>query len=204
MSPSADAGNLEFRVGLLERSLADAKLRIGELTQALAATAKLPSQGEVPTPQPIVVDADSVAPFVAGFYRREEDNEGRAFRWTGRADFFEFRFALDRNIEWTYALEVRPNIHVDVAMLRAFVDYAEMPFQLEAGGRQVRGTLPVRNLSATAVLTFYLPGKFVPSEKDAASKDMRALGLIFYRMTLEPTAAAAEPPSEDVLAAVNG
>ena len=187
---------LEFRVTLLERSLTDAVARIGELTEALAGMAKLAPGGRDEAPSPIDIDADGVAPFAGGFYRREEDSEGRPFRWTGRTDFFEFRVAADRNFEWAFTLEVKSNPHVSASSLRAYVDYVEIPVTVESA-KFVRGILPRRAFSGMATITFYLPTKFVPSVVDPRIKDARTLGLAFYGLRLEPNtgpkAAAAEP-----------
>ena len=180
---------LEFRVTLLERSLTDAMARIGELTEAVGGLAKLAPGGQQQTPSSIEIDADGVAPFAGGFYRREEDSEGRPFRWTGRTDFFEIRIPADRNFEWAFTLEVKSNAHVNASSLRAYVDYAEVPVEVEAG-KYVRGTLPRRPFSGMATLTFYLPVKFVPSAVDPKVKDARTLGLIFYGLRLEPNIGA--------------
>jgi len=197
--------HLEFRVSLLERSLADAQARIGELTQALAGVAKIDASGvDESPPTPILIDADAVAPFAAGFYRREEDAEGRSFRWTGRTDFFEFRVAIDRNLEWTYTMEIRPNLHLDGSMLRAYVDYAEMPFRVEEMGRHICGSIPRRPFSTLGTLTFYLPSRFVPSVVDPKVKDSRTLGVAFYGLRLEPASPVSDQLiSEERLVAVD-
>ena len=180
--------NLEFRVALLERAMTGASAQIRELTAALADLVR-PSRKDRPPPVPVTVDPDSVAPFSAGFYRREEDNTGRAFRWTGRGDHFEFRLGLDRNVQWSFAMELRPNVQVPAAKLRAFVDYAEVPLEVDSVGKFVRGAIPVREFGSLMTLTFFLPKTFKPSDLDPNSKDGRTLGLAFYGLKLEPAPA---------------
>src|SRR5205814_6128015 len=92
---------------------------------------------------------------------------------------------------WSFVMELRPNVHVQAALLRAFVDYVEVPIEADAAGRFVRGTLPVREFGSLATLTFFLPKTFKPSDSDANSKDSRTLGLAFYGLKLEPALAGA-------------
>jgi hypothetical protein len=183
-----DLRKLEFRVALLERAMTGASAQIRELTAALGTFVRLSPKDHRP-PAPVTVDPDSVAPFSAGFYRREEDNTGRAFRWTGRGDHFEFRLGIDRNVQWSFAMELRPNVQVPAAKLRAFVDYAEISVEVDAVGRFVRGAIPVREFGSLVTLTFFLPNTFQPSGLDPNSKDSRTLGLAFYGLKLEPAAA---------------
>jgi hypothetical protein len=183
-----DLRKLEFRVALLERAMTGASAQIRELTAALGTFVRLSPKDHRP-PAPVTVDPDSVAPFSAGFYRREEDNTGRAFRWTGRGDHFEFRLGIDRNVQWSFAMELRPNVQVPAAKLRAFVDYAEISVEVDAVGRFVRGAIPVREFGSLVTLTFFLPNTFQPSGLDPSSKDSRTLGLAFYGLKLEPAAA---------------
>lgn len=179
---------LEFRIRLLERSLADTVARLGELTKAL-------SVGNAETAgiarETITLDADGVAPFTSGFHARELDGSGRPFRWTGGDDFFELRFFADRNIPWAFEMDLMPNPNVDLLTLRAFVDYAEVPIHLEMAGEKVTGLLPVKPFSTLTTLTFYLPSCFVPSQLDPASVDNRSLGVVFYGLKLDPAVATA-------------
>jgi hypothetical protein len=190
MSTPDELRSLEFRVGMLERAFTSASSQLRELTAALANLARQSgSASDQPPPKPVSAEPDSVAPFSAGFYRREEDNTGRAFRWTGRNDHFEFRLGLNRNLPWSFAMELRPNGNVPAAKLRAFVDYVEVPVEVDAAGRFVRGTIPVREFGGIAILTFFLPKTFRPNDLDPNSKDARTLGLAFYGLKLEPAAA---------------
>jgi hypothetical protein len=88
-------------------------------------------------------------------------------------------------------MELRQNTHVQAALLRAFVDYVEVPIEADGSGRFVRGAVPVREFGSLATLTFFLPKTFKPSDLDANSKDTRTLGLAFYGLKLEPALASA-------------
>jgi hypothetical protein len=188
MTESAIPELVEFRVRLLERSLADAKTRITELSQALAGIAGLPSYASDPHANPIVIDANAIAPFASGFYPCEEDLEGKAFRWTGHGDFFEFRIVLNRNFRWAFAMEVRPGPGVEVGKIRAFVDYAEIAVQIDADGSHVRGVIPERPFASVLALTFHLSSRFIPSEADSSSNDTRTLSLQFRGLKIKPLA----------------
>ncbi|MGH6878658.1 MAG: hypothetical protein ACREHV_14950, partial [Rhizomicrobium sp.] len=152
MNDSGSSSDLEFRVALLGRAVAENARKLGEVAQALEQR----RNGRKQEPQMIVVDADSVAPFAAGFHFREFDASGRPYRWTGRGDFFELRIALDRNVEWTFEMELRGNDHVNVAPLRAFADYVEIPVRFAGSAPLFSGTLPSKTCSSHAVLSFYL------------------------------------------------
>lgn len=198
MSLRSASESLELRVSLLERSLTSANAQIAELTQALAEYTNLAPGQERTPPEPMMIDADSVSPFAAGFYRPEQDNTGRAFRWTGRGDFFEFRLGVDRSQEWAFRLEVQPNPHVPAKALRAYADFAPIPSQDDASGRFVTGIIPPRPFSKLLTLTFLLPATFVPRELDPSSQDDRRLGIAFFALQLDPVGAAApEPASEE-------
>lgn len=184
MSLSDQSGGLEFRVRLLERSVADAVARLGELARSIAAI-KGDSSSSAPE-QTIIIDADAIAPFASGFHAREMDASGRPFRWTGGDDFFEMRCFANRNIPWTFELSIMSNPHVEIRQLRAFVDYVEVSVEIDAAGERVTGCLPVKPLSTLTTITFYLPAYFVPSHLDPASVDNRTLGVVFYGLRLDP------------------
>lgn len=184
MSGSDQTDRLEFRVRLLERSVADAAARLGELARSISeANGGL---GIAAPEQTIVIDADGIAPFASGFHARELDASGRPFRWTGGDDFFEMRLFADRNLPWTFELTVMPNPHVDVKGMRAFVDYVEVPVEVDAPCERVTGSLPVKPFSTLTTVTFYLPSHFVPSQLDPSSPDHRSLGVVFYGLRLDP------------------
>jgi len=188
MNEPGSRPDLDFRVGLLERAVAENASRLAELARALGGNPKRLD------PQTITVNADSVAPFAAGFHFREFDAAGRPYRWTGRGDFFELRVALDRNLEWTFRLVLLGNDHVDVAPLRAFADYVEIPLVFESSLPHFSGTLPAKSGSSLAVLTFYLPAHFVPSRIDPSSVDHRRLSAVFYELKLVPQGGEAVAP----------
>jgi hypothetical protein len=185
MNRASRSDELEFRVRLLERSLADTVARLGELTKASSAEVAAGPR------ETITIDSDGIAPFASGFHARELDASGRPFRWTGGDDFFELRFFADRNIPWTFEMNLMPNPHVDLLTLRAFVDYAEVPIHIEMAGEKVTGALPVKPFSTLTTLTFYLPSCFVPSQLDPESVDHRSLGVVFYGLRLDPARATA-------------
>ncbi|HEY3638822.1 MAG TPA: hypothetical protein VGK90_11795 [Rhizomicrobium sp.] len=182
MQNSSTEEELSFRVGLIERVVADQGRRLGDLTHALFVN----NDADRAPPETIVVDADSVSPFAAGFHFRETDGAGRPYRWTGRGDFFELRLKIDRNIEWDFELDLRGNDHVNIATLRVFADYVEIPVSFANPSYHVVGTIPAKAISDLAVLTFYLPIHFVPSKLDPQSADHRTLSAVFYALTLVP------------------
>jgi hypothetical protein len=190
--PGSDAAeNEQFRMTVLERALAENTRQIGELMRTLSAMAGsamagAPASGEKRNPEPIIIDADGVSPFAAGFHRRETDATGRHYRWTGKADYFELRFDLDRNGPWSFEMILLGNSHVDLAKLRAFVDYAEIPVRMHPESGAVCGSIPARPFANLVTLTFYLPGRFVPSELDPSSPDRRSLSAVFYQIELTP------------------
>jgi hypothetical protein len=185
MDQSIPTGDLEFRVALLERATTTLAAQLDELIKASQA-GETPSTGGAPS-QPLVIDADAISPFATGFHFREIDASGRSYRWTGRSDFFELRFHLNRKAAWTFEMELMTNSHVDMTLLRAFVDYAEIAVMVKEGGH-VCGSVPPSRLAGLVTLTFYLPSRFVPSELDPNSEDHRSLSVVFYRISLKPEA----------------
>jgi hypothetical protein len=186
-----DARDLTIRLVLAERAVAEQATRIAELTAALAGLtgATQPSA----TGDEIVVDADAVSPLALGFYHRELDKLGRPFRWTGKSDLFEFRLRLNRSVPWSFAVELQSNPNVDMTMLRGFVDYSEIPVDVDETSKTVSGTIPERYFGTNATLSFLLPNTYVPSTINPAAQDNRTLGLIFYE--LRATAMEAAKPA---------
>jgi hypothetical protein len=179
-APALDARDLTIRVLLAERAVAEQASRIADLTAALAALTGVeqPSAGH----QTIVVDADAVSPLALGFYHREFDKLGRPFRWTGKSDLFEFRVRLNRGAPWSFELELQGNPNVDMKKLRGFVDYIEIPVEIDDANKIVSGTIPERIFGTTATVSFLLPNTYVPSVLNPAVQDNRTLGLIFYEL----------------------
>jgi hypothetical protein len=179
-SAPLEARDLTVRLLLAERAIAESATRIAELTQALA---QLTDVGQPSAAgQTLVVDADAVSPFSLGFYHRELDKLGRPFRWTGRSDVFEFRLRLNRNVSWSFEMEVQPNPNVDTKKLRGFVDFIEIPVEIDDAGKTVKGLVPERYFGTSATVTFLLPNTYVPSTVNPSVQDNRTLGLIFYEL----------------------
>lgn len=182
MQESGSDVELGFRIGLVERALAEQGRRLAELSRALTRN----ETREHDTPEPILVDPDSVSPFAAGFHFRETDSTGRPYRWTGRGDFFELRVRLNRSVDWTFELDLRGNDHVNIASLRAFVDYIEVPITFGGAGSHLTGPVPAKPISDLVVLTFHLATHFIPSQLDPTSVDHRTLSAVFYGLKLVP------------------
>ncbi len=193
MDGSNNFGDLELRVTLAERALAETTMRLAELTNALADIANVDRSARRQDTDSFVLTAEKAVPFAIGFHQLEHDDDDRPYRWTGNGSLFELRFRLDRDQEWAFAMEVKPNEHVDILGLRAFADYMEIPVQIDESQAFIRGTIPARIFSRSVILTFHLPSTFVPSRIDPAFSDHRALGVIFYEIQIEPRAPKAIP-----------
>ncbi|HTW31952.1 MAG TPA: hypothetical protein VMD76_09750 [Candidatus Sulfotelmatobacter sp.] len=180
MDDRSSPSDLDFRVALLERAVTENARRLAELARVLRGDKRSGAR------ETVTIDADSVSPFAAGFHFRETDATGRPYRWTGRGDFFELRVRLDRNTDWTFEMDLRGNDHVNVASLRGFVDYVEVPIAFSVLEAHAIGEIPAKPLSDVAVLTFYLPAHFVPSKLDPTSVDHRTLSAVFYGLKLVP------------------
>jgi hypothetical protein len=182
MDNSSAKDALSFRVKLIERAVAEQGRRLDGLLHALSEV----EEGDRRVPEKIVVDPVSVSPFAAGFHFHELDGAGRPYRWTGRGDFFELRVQMNRDVDWTFELELRGNDHVSVEPLRCFVDYVEVPVSFGGPSWLAMGPVPAKPLSTYAVLTFFLSEHFIPSKLDPASVDHRRLSAVFYGLTLVP------------------
>jgi hypothetical protein len=173
--------DVQERLAIAERAIADAAARISELTQALGEIAQV-AESDISQSKPITIGADSVSPFCIGFYQREFDAADRPYRWTGRGNLFELRFPLNRSFGWDFSMELQHNDHVDLGRLRGYVDYLEIPLEFGTSEAVVRGVIPPRAFGRQAVLTFLLPNLFVPNQINSESTDMRTLGLVFYEL----------------------
>ena len=175
---------LEVRLKMAERALAELTARVSELTAALADVVAVgPSLGNF---EKVVIGADTVGPFALGFHQRETDMAGRPYRWTGNGPTFEFRFGLNRNVDWSFTMELGPNSRSDISTLRGFVDYTEIEVDVIQKSGLVRGVIPARAFARLAIVSFYLPGLFVPSQADPQTPDSRSLGVVFYEFQAEP------------------
>ena len=195
MSKLESASDLQERLAIAERAIADAASRIDDLTQALGEIARVPD-GEHISDTTITIGADTVSPFNIGFYQREFDAADRPYRWTGRGELFELRFRVNRSFAWDFSMEVQRNPHIDLARLRAYVDYIEIPLDVSTSNAVVRGTIPARPFGRQAVLTFKLPNLFVPNQINPESTDSRTLGIVFYQLSAVATLLNAGAPEK--------
>ena len=186
MSKLASTIDLQERLAIAERAIADAAARIEELSQALGEIAQV-SEADETLRKAIAIGADTVSPFSLGFYQREYDAADRPYRWTGRGNLFELRIRVNRSFAWEFCLELQQNAHVDVGKLRGYVDYIEIPLEISTSDAAVRGIIPARPFGRQAVLTFLLPNLFVPAQINPESGDTRTLGLVFYELRATPT-----------------
>jgi hypothetical protein len=181
MSKLSGTIDLQERLAIAERAIADAAARINELTQALGEIARAP-EGDDISQKAISIGADTVSPFCIGFYQREYDPADRPYRWTGRGNLFELRFRINRSFGWDFSVALQPNPHVNIGGLRGYVDYLEIPLDISISDAIVRGAIPPRPFGRQAVLTFLLPNLFVPNQINPESADTRTLGLVFYEL----------------------
>jgi len=186
MSKLASTSDLQERLAIAERAIADATARINELAQALGEIARTP-EGEEDHRKAITIGADTVSPFSIGFYQREHDAADRPYRWTGRGNLFELRVRVNRSFGWDFSMELQQNPNVDIGRLRGYVDYIEIPLEISASDAVVRGVIPARPFGRQAVLTFLLPNLFVPNQIAPDSADTRTLGVVFYEFHAVPT-----------------
>ena len=186
MSKLASTAELQERLAIAERAIAEAEVRINQLSHALGEIATA-SEGDDISAKPITVGADTVSPFSAGFYQREYDSADRPYRWTGRGNLFELRMRVNRSFEWDFSMEIQPNPHVDIGRLRGYVDYMEVPLDISTTAAAVRGIIPARPFGRQAVLTFLLPNLFVPNQINPESTDSRTLGVVFYEFRAVPS-----------------
>jgi hypothetical protein len=193
MSKLASTSDLQERLAIAERAIADATARINELTQALGEIARA-QEGEESSRNAVTIGADTVSPFSIGFYQREHDAVDRPYRWTGRGSLFELRIRVNRNFGWDFSLELQQNAHVDIGRLRGYVDYIEIPLDVGSPEALVRGVIPARPFGRQAVLTFLLPNLFVPNQINPESGDTRTLGLVFYELRAVPSSLNDEQP----------
>src|ERR1700731_959649 len=187
MSKLGSLTDLQERLVITERAIADATVRIGELAGALADLTQASGMGDIAKAKPIVIGADTVTPFCIGFYQREYDAADRPYRWTGRGHLFELRFPIDRSFDWNFVMELQSNTHVDISRFRAYADYLEIAIQVDRIEAVVRGTIPARPLGRQAVMTFQQPDLFVPNQISPESTDARTLGVVFYEFRAIPT-----------------
>jgi hypothetical protein len=185
---------------LLEMTLAKLQYFSADLAKLRAAVAELKGASERAiansVPSSVYIDADAVGPFERGFYAREYDGEGRAFRWTGDGDFVELRFFINRNIANRFAMTGYLRDNTTIGPVHAFVDYAPVPLEVSYDGNQVilSGELPPIALETRATLTFWSPNRIVPD-----TGDTRSLWFIFSELSVNPVEEA-EPAALPAMA----
>lgn len=188
MSGAGSGIAVEARLALAEKAICDLNERVAELSTALIAAVGDRRDERRLAHEEIVIGADAISPFSEGFHACERDTADRPYRWAGRGDSFEIRFRADRDIEWAFDADIRGNSHVDIKLLRAFVDYMEVPIEF-AKGHRVSGPIPRRPFSDRVTLTFYLPKHFVPAQSEPSSTDTRTLSAVFYELRANPATA---------------
>jgi hypothetical protein len=173
------------RIALLER-------RVTSLAEHITRTGAA-SEPDACVPRSLVIDAESQLELGSGFYLREWDSQGNAFRWAGRAEYFEFRFFLDRRSASSFWMRGVFADGVDPGALRAYADYRPIPILARASGgiAEVSGRIPADPLGAGVTLTFFC-------EPVAASgEDVRRLSFAFSSLAVgdsDPLAAAPAVP----------
>jgi hypothetical protein len=180
---SEDVDERDFRLAMAERAVEQLRTRLDELAQSLAA---LTGQAPPPPNQAFTIDATHLSELFSGFYPCEDDADSRPFRWTGSADFFEFRVNLDRNLDWRFNMLIRFPSQRPEANLLAFADYIPIPTDIDRAAGAVTGAIPRRPFSNQLCLSFHCDRHFSPRESDPKSEDDRRLALSFYAISFSP------------------
>jgi hypothetical protein len=150
--------------------------------EAAAHSEGSPDTGDgAPFPAEVHIDADSISPFVQGFYPREYDPEGVMFRWTGNGPLCELRFFIDRSTDRQFRMKVGDTGQDVLSTVAGFIDYAAVPLTVldEDNVNYVVGTVPRRTETRLVVASFLL-GEEPPQENSAASEAPTWLGFRFY------------------------
>jgi hypothetical protein len=173
---------------LLERKL---QLVTEELHGALSVVSgrnkSLPNgESAVSTQTSLTFDADSLSKFSQGFYEREYDDSGHAFRWTGNGPLCELRFFVDRTEDRSFTMNVGNADSNILSLVSGFVDYARIPLAIERDNLKfvVTGTIPQRAYTKLAVISFLLA---------SAEAQGEWLGFPFYSFSVNPTAVSKSP-----------
>jgi hypothetical protein len=164
--------------------------------QALAQLcAPLTGDGESGLPEAVLIDAESQLELASGFYLREWDRHGNAFRWAGRDDYFELRFFLDRRSARAFTMRGVLAAGCDPAEVRAYADYRSIPVKLRADGEMVEiaGRIPADPLGAGVTLTFFC----TPVPQDG--RDSRRLSFAFSTLAVGEGASRAPPAAGPLL-----
>jgi hypothetical protein len=119
--------------------------------------------------------------FSQGFHPPERDQAGRAFRWAGRDECFEFRFFVDRRSGLPFRMLGMFAPGVAPGSLRATVDYRPIAIRVQksSGMTEIVGRIPSEPLGLGVTLTFVSP-----TVSMASSGDIRQLSFAFSRLVI--------------------
>jgi hypothetical protein len=176
---------LQARIAVLERRL---QFISDELYAALSRSEPVPDGGSAdggPAPGfggQVEFDAESLSPFVQGFYESEYDDAGKMFRWTGNGPLCELRFFLDRTEDRPFRMATGMTPPGVLSQLSGFIDYAPVELAVEEEGDNlfVTGIVPKRAYTRLAVVTFLLG--HMPPKKKAKGEEDGWLGFRFYSL----------------------
>jgi hypothetical protein len=143
--------------------------------------------GDSGVPPALLIDAESQLELANGFYLREWDAHGNAFRWAGRGDYFGFRFFLDRRSARSFSMRGALAAGCDPADLRAYADYRPVPVELRPDGEmlEILGRIPADPLGTGVTLTFFC------SPVPPAGADSRRLSFAFSSLAIGVLASSA-------------
>jgi hypothetical protein len=129
----------------------------------------------------LTIDADDQMEFSQGFHSPERDHAGRAFRWAGLDEYFEFRFFVDRRAGLPFRMLGMFAPGVAPESLRATVDYRPIALRVQQkyGMAEIVGHVPPESLGLGVTLTFVCP-----TVSMASSGDIRQLSFAFSRLVI--------------------
>lgn len=187
MTTSEAVTNRDIRDVLLEMALTKLQYVSADLADLRVIVAELqglPNDDRGETPASVYIDAESVGPFEKGFYPREFDEQGRPFRWTGKSEFVEFRFYINRNTLNSFAINGNLPEGFVLGPIRAFADYLpiELNVTYDSDRFVLTGEIPRAPFETRATLTFWSPSRVSLGH----SEDLRPLWFIFTQLTVIP------------------
>ncbi|MBV9538145.1 MAG: hypothetical protein JOY70_04335 [Acidisphaera sp.] len=145
---------------------------------------------------PTFVEIDAESPELAqGFYAREWDAHGNPFRWAGCADYFEFRFFLDRRSARPFRMRGILAAGCNPSALRVYADCRPIPAKLKNEGAmtEIAGRIPADPLGTGVALSFFC----TPAPQTGA--DLRRLSFAFSTLVVgEATPTLAKPDQPTV------
>lgn len=169
------------RIALIER-------RLHALAETQIPRVEPAARAENGVPHALVIDAESQLDLANGFYLREWDDRGNAFRWAGRADYFEFRFFLNRRSARTFRMRGLLARGIPNDALRGYADYRPIPLDIRSvdGMVEAAGGIPPDPLGVGVTLTFFCEPIV------AAGADTRRLSFAFSTLAVGDEAASAQ------------